>query len=130
MQKQKKVSLPTLILLVLCMIFGFGGCSKSGPIPDGEYVWRGEEMSNTFVLSENEHHNIGYYWDINGNTAQRWVSSYVDYKADIVVENNKIYFNGFKWNDIFSSTENGSTTRYEVIYNEELKTITTIIKEE
>ena len=130
MRNYKKYSFILSIIVILCAALNFVGCSKSGPIPDGDYVWCGNEMSSTFVLSENGHKNIGYYWEINGNTAQRWVSSYVDYKGKIVEENNKIYINGFTWKEIFSSTEMGSTTSYEIIYNEELKSIKLIILNE
>jgi len=127
MKHQKKCSFVLSIIFIVCAAFNFVGCSESGPIPDGEYLWCGEEMANTFLLSENGHHNIGYYWEINGNKAERWVSSFVDYKGNIVEENNKIYIKGFTWKDIFSSTEMGSTMKYEVVYDEELKTITMII---
>ncbi len=130
MINHKKVSFILSIMFILCAALNFVGCSKSGPIPDGDYVWCGNETSNTFALNENGQHNISYYWKINGNTAQRRVSGYVDYKGKIVEENNKIYIHGFKWKDIFSYKEMGSTTNYEVVYDEQLKTIEMIILNE
>ena len=79
--------------------------------------------------SENEYfyvepQNVNeYYWEIKGNVAQRWVSGYIDYKGKIKSQDDKFIFVGYTWKELFSSIEKGSTAKYAVTYNENLKSI-------
>lgn len=128
MKNYKKCKFILSIMFILCAALNFVGCSKSGPIPDGYYVPTRTEESFAYKLCEYSLNGYdGPLLRIKGNISEHSTSGFVDYKGKIVEENNKIYIYGFKWKDIFSSTEMGSTTNYEAIYDEELKTITMII---
>lgn len=129
--KRKYFYIPFL-LIAFCLSC-FVGCRKEeeGVLPNGVYTTRSSETRNTFVLYEGEHpehYQCTYCWEIKGNTAQRWTSSSIDYKANIVVKDDKIYFEGCIWEEkiLFSSSSHkyGSTTKYEVVYNEKAKSIT------
>lgn len=111
------------VLITLCMVVGLAGCEKkSGPIPNGDYGLS-NQGENVFEYTDNDIRNT-YGWEIEGNEAKRWVSSCLDYKAKIVKKEGKIYFEGYKWKDLFSSREQGYETMYEVVYEEETQTIT------
>ena len=61
-------------------------------------------------------------WDIEGDEAEYWVSSQINYKAKIVEKDGEIYFEGYKWKSI-TGKECGFTHIYQVAYNEEERSI-------
>jgi len=112
------------IMIALCL-GGFVGCRKDeeGVIPHGVYLLQDFATPNKFVLHEGEFH-VDHYWQIKGNTVQQVISGSVEYKAKVITENEKIYFEGYTWKDKLLSRECGSNTKYEVIYDEKTKSIT------
>lgn len=118
----------TGILAVVCLFTSvcFFGCKKKGPIPNGSYYMQGEDI---FVFTENSIRTT-HGLEIEGDTAQFWVSSYVYYKAKIVVKDGEIYFEGYKWRDTLyfftscSTKKEGSEDDYKVRYDETEKSIT------
>ena len=132
---KKKVILNILLLvLVFCMSIGFVGCGKEeassvGPIPNGIYAYNGDyEDKQSFIYTENND-NTEYYWIIQGNHAESWGSGILGRKATIVEKEGKIYFECYKWRelyDIFFSWGRlrGNTNIYLVEYNAEKNNIT------
>ena len=109
-------------LFALCISLGFVGCKNKGPIPDGNYAVVSLETM-CFEYTEKSVRDP-YGFEIEGDTAKCWVSGITDYKAKIVEKDGKIYFEGYKWKELFSSYEHGRETVYEVVYDEDAKTIT------
>lgn len=128
MKKTVKIWI-SFILIAICL-GGLLGCHKDeeGVIPNGVYgvyFESGSETRNTFVLYEGEQNLYNSYcWAIEGNTAQRWVSGSIEYKAKIIIENEKVYFEGYTWKDKLLLREFGSTAKYEVVYDEKSKSLT------
>ena len=119
--------------LIRTIILAFGlvnfcligvGCSTKGPIPNGNYYCN-SEIDNVFYYTEKSIRNT-YGWEIDGTDAELWTSSSIIYKAKIVEKKGRIYFEGYKWKDLFSSVERGNEIVYEVIYDEVKNTITLI----
>lgn len=109
------------VLLAFCMSIGFAACEKIGPIPNGNYYLKNAD-SNLFVFTEMDVCDT-YGWVINGDTAERWVSGYCEYKAHIVERDGTMYFEGFKFYLItdllfFNFEKSGNEDDYIVVYNE------------
>ncbi len=115
------------LLIALCLV-SLTGCTKTGPIPNGLYGWRGDNniYESIYKLTENDVRN-SYAIEVKGDEIQRWTSGSVDYKAKIVKKDKKIYLQGYKWKEIFSSVTIGNETVYEVIYDETEKSMTLIL---
>ncbi len=130
--KRKIISKILAVMLALCMSISFVGCEKTGPIPDGRYEPIDLQDSTYYVYAENS--NYDYFWEIEGDTARKYGSNALSFKAKIVEKNGKIYFEGYKWITIFhilgalfigeKPTKVGSTNIYLVEYNAEEKSIT------
>lgn len=103
-----------------CYLFG---CGKTGPIPNGKYAET--PGLNVFTLYEGEK-RIEFYWEIKGDQARYYVSAALTYKCNIVEENNSIYFEGYTWKSAFSSVEQGAEFKYEVLYDENARSITVL----
>ena len=128
----KVLSLMLVSLLCFCCLFG---CAKaeptqSGHIPNGRY--HAVASSNTYVYNESE--NLRTYWEIKGDRATFYFDNWLDYKAKIVEKDGIIYFECYKWHDLFlylgqifsgeKLEKNGSTNIYLVEYNAEENSIT------
>lgn len=126
--KVRKITIVITLFLVLIMCFcGFFGCSKTGPIPNGYYC-SSREGENIYVRTGDDIRET-FGWEIKGDTAQRWTSGSVDYKAKIVERDGKIYFEGYKWKDLFFTVESGTETIYEVVYNDsETKIVLVLVR--
>lgn len=126
----------TSILAALCLFVSvcFVGCKKTGPLPNGSYGAVHSMPDNYFQFTENSIRN-SCGWEIMGDTAELWISGYLDYKAKVVEENGKIYFKGYQWVDVLyfltacSTEKQGSETVYEVVYDETAKSITLTVVE-
>ncbi len=119
---------------ILCFCSFLGCTKKTSPIPDGLYVWQGDNniYESIYKLTENDIRS-SFGWEIKGDTAQRWTSGSVDYKAKIVEKDGEIYFEGYMFRDIFDvlfrgGKQSGDTKIYRVIYDETEKSITLIYK--
>ena len=121
MNKRMKKWLAILLGSIL-LLFSFSGCEKTGPIPNGCYIF-GVADENVFFLYEGDKnvHDPGC-WEIEGDHAQRWTSGSIDYKAKIVERNGKIYFEGYKFRILFG--ERGVEHVYGVEYDTIEKSIT------
>ena len=116
-----------ILCLLLCFIACFCcfcGCAKKGPLPNGYYVWS-SQGENIFVFTKSDIRD-SFGWEIDGTTVQRWTSGSVDYKAKIIERGDKIYFEGYKWKELFSSVKSGTETVYEAIYDDIEKSITLV----
>lgn len=123
----KVLSLMLVSLLCFCCLFG---CARNesaptGPIPNGKYEFI--PSSKTYIYTENE--NIQDYWKIKGDRATFYFDNWLDYKAKIVKKDGQIYFECYKWRDIFDilfrdGAWQGSTNIYLVEYNAEENSIT------
>ena len=125
--------LKAIILIVLstvCFVCFFS-CAKTGPIPNGYYCWS-REGENIYVRTGDDIRD-SFGWEIKGDTAQRWTSGSVDYKAKIVEKDGEIYFEGYKWRNIIlailfpDGKERGTTDIYRVIYNNAQNSMTLIL---
>lgn len=114
MRKRILKAIILFVLSTICFVCFFG-CEKTGPIPKGYYCWSADG-ENIYELTEADIRET-FGWEIKGDTAQRWTSGSVNYKAKIVERGGKIYFEGYKWKDLLSTVESGSETIYEVVYN-------------
>ena len=129
---KRSLRIITLFFATILCFCCFSGCNKMGAIPNGYYCWS-SAGENIYEFTESNIRDF-FGWEIKGDTAKRWTSSSVDYKAKIVERDGKIYFEGYKWKDSLysltscASQKVGSETIYEVIYNEAEKTI--ILKNE
>jgi len=112
---KKRLKIIYLIIVGIICFVGLVCCKKTGPIPNGYYCWS-NEGENIYKFTDSDIRTT-FGWEIKGNTAQRWTSGSVDYKAKIKERDNKIYFEGYKWKDLFSTVQSGTETIYEVIYN-------------
>ena len=110
---------------VAVLLCGSACKEKNGPIPNGIYFWTGENQPRCYMWSEGKNPH-GDYWEIKGDSAQHWVSGYTDYKSKIVSKDDKIFLEGYTWKEMFSRHEHGSDTKYEVIYDETVKSLTLI----
>ena len=88
-----------LIVVSIICVGCFFSCDKTGPIPNGYYC-SSREGENIYVRTGDDIRET-FGWEIKGDTAQRWTSGSVDYKAKIVERDGKIYFEGYKWKDLF-----------------------------
>lgn len=113
---KKMIKVISLILLSIVCCVSFFGCAKTGPIPNGYYC-SSHEGENIYVRTGDDIRET-FGWEIKGDTAQRWTSGSVNYKAKIVERDGKIYFEGYKWKDLFFTVESGTETIYEVVYND------------
>jgi hypothetical protein len=107
---------------------------KTSSIPDGLYGWCADDniYESIYKLTESDVRD-SYAIEVKGDKIQRWTSGSVDYKAKIVEKDGEIYFEGYKWRDIWDilfrgGKESGTTNIYRVIYNETEKSITLILK--
>ena len=125
---KKHIKVIVLLLLIVGCLVCSTGCTKTGPIPNGLYGWRGDNniYESIYKLTENDVRN-SYAIEVKGDEIQRWTSGSVDYKAKIVKKDKKIYLQGYKWKEIFSSVTIGNETVYEVIYDETEKSMTLIL---
>ena len=98
------VSLVVTLLVVL-------NPAKTHVIPDGEYMYTGEE-DQYIILSEDNW--CEHYWQIKGNFAYNYVSGSSD-KYKIIVSEDKIYFER-EYEDFVDT--------YDVTYDETMKIIT------
>ena len=104
----------TISLLLCCMLSGCSCKEEEGILPSGKYIIYGE-----YCRYYEGKDNISYYWEIDGNKASRWLSGYCEYKANVVEENGKIYFYGYKWRDVLQfGRYDGNEYVYEVTYDE------------
>lgn len=116
-----------LIVVSIICVGCFFSCDKTGPIPNGYYCWS-REGENIYVRTGDDIRET-FGWEIKGDTAQRWTSGSVDYKAKIVERDGKIYFEGYKWKDLFFTVESGTETIYEVVYNDsETKIVLVLVR--
>lgn len=115
---KRKVILSILTIIILAV--GLFGCN-SGAIPNGKYVSINPNV-NVFVNCD-DGANAEYYWEIKGDSAMRYVSGMVDYKAKIIEKDGLVYFEGYTFTDILSNVKKGSTAKYLVTYSETQKTI-------
>ena len=113
-----------IIVLSVFLALGGSGCKKAGPIPDGYYFGFDEvyEFTTTDIRDS-------YGWEIDGDTAKRWVSGSVDYKAKIVKKGDGLYFDGYRWRTVLDvlfrkGKRQGRDTDYLVSYDEGKRTIT------
>ncbi len=130
---KKTVSRFLLGLFLIVSLFGYSGCKEEmGPIPDGYYIGHGEysyceknHFSHFFFIKKVHSDN---HLDIDGYKAEEYVSGSLYYKANIVEKDGKIYFECYKWKDIFGDWR-GIETVFEIEYNAENKTIKRITVE-
>ena len=127
------------LVSILCMTFvvsilsgsADASTTKTGPIPNGVYVYEsgyfvfqeGLKISQTDIFENG--------WEIEGDNAREYVDNWLVRKAKIVKRDGKIYFECYKWRDFFdviscSSGLHGTEDIYEIIYNEEEKTLVII----
>lgn len=100
MKKIKKLlTIFLTVLLMLCMGISLVGCKKTGLIPNGYYSIKNQNEA-VYVFTENDMRD-SHYWVIDGGIAEEWVSISCCYKAKIVEKDGKIYFEGYKWKDLF-----------------------------
>jgi len=118
------------VLLGLLCFCCFFGCEKTGPIPNGNYVWVGQNNEGLYTFTNND---IKQFcgWIVEGDNAEFWTSSQLYYQGKIVEKDGKIYFEGYKYRDWFDILFNwdwgkneGKTDIYLVCYNAEEKSIT------
>ena len=119
-------------VMLLLTVFVFAGCkeaTKTEPIPNGYYGWTNEKGVYGFTETDIRDF-VG--WDIEGDEAEYWVSSQINYKAKIVEKDGKIFFEGYKWKNLFSSVISGMETICEVTYNKTTKSfnVTVLAKDE
>ena len=132
MKKIKKLLTISLsVLLMLCMSVSLVGCKKTGLIPNGYYSIKNQN-EDVYVFTENDMRD-SYCWVIDGDIAEEWVSSSCNYKAKIVEKDGKIYFEGYKWKDLFDilfrgGKEQGNTHLYQVVYNEREQSINLLLQ--
>ncbi len=112
---------------LLCCLFGClnNGMVEIGPIPNGTYYWDSHSYNGyTQYINTDDKTGIltDYYLKINGDSVSQYDSNDLYYKAKIVEREGKIYFEGYKWKDIFG--EHGYTDIYEIEYDVDTKTIT------
>lgn len=108
------------IALIMC-VWIFTGCSSSHNIPNGEYVAADVELRNfNFRPEGNTSDN---FWHIKGDNADLYVSGSRTYKCKIIMEDDKLYFGGRTWFDMFSWKEQGAVFKYEVRYDQSTKSI-------
>ena len=120
----------TLIFTFLFLItLNFEGCANYGLIPNGKYVLANYQDKDVFTLKTSET-NDEFYWEIDGDFAQRCISGVIDYKCKIIEDNGVLYFKGYTWSEIFSTKKLGSTTQYVVEYDDKSKSITLLVVDE
>ncbi len=129
----KKIIILTILMLFLFCSFGCFNQLKTGPIPNGNYGWRGDNniYESIYNLTENDVRDF-YAIEVKGDEIQRWTSGSVDYKAKIVEKDGETYFEGYKWCDIWDvlfrgGKKSGTTDIYRVIYDETEKSMTLIL---
>ena len=143
MKKLKRLlTIGVAVALMFCISLSFVGCKEEpviGPIPDGKYVYASsygaegyEYRISTYIYAENS--DSEYYWEIEGDHASQYASNSLVFKAKIVNKNEKIYFEGYQWDDFLHNLGNffmgkkaeklGYTDIYPVEYNEQEKSIT------
>ena len=121
MKKIKKLlTIGLAFLLMFCMSISLVGCKKTGLIPNGYYSIKNQNET-VYVFTENDMRDR-YCWVIDGDIAEEWVSGSCCYKAKIVENDGKIYFEGYKYRtllDILFSggKQQGNTNIYLVEYD-------------
>lgn len=116
---KKKYLIIGIVLVIF--LFSLTGCVFSTKIPNGEYVATDGELKN-FVFRP-EGNTSDFFWRIKGDKADFYVSGFHTYKCKIIEEEDKLYFEGMIWSDIFSQNEYGKVFKYEILYDESLKKI-------
>ena len=133
--KLKLKQIVTSILAGVMLLFScvFVGCGeKEGPIPDGCYQSMGNNTPYICIYKFTENRNDILNtegWEIEGDTAQNWVSGYVARKARIVERDDRIYFECYQWRSFWdilfnNDIKSGTTEICCVIYDEMEKSIT------
>ena len=87
------------LVFIVSSIFSFGGCEKTGIIPNGRYeqvFYTYESQAYVYVETKNN----DYYWKIEGNKACFYGSGYLSEKAKIVEKGNSIYFECYEFTSI------------------------------
>ena len=120
MKKIKKLlTIGLAVLLMLCMSISLVGCKKTGLIPNGYYgISQNEDV---YIFTENDMRDR-YCWVVDGDIAEEWVSGLCCYKAKIVENDGKIYFEGYKYRTLLdilfrSGKQQGNTSVYLVEYD-------------
>ena len=114
-------------IMLLLTAFVFAGCKKAGPIPNGDYMQTDWGETQVFRFVEKDDGGDFFGLTIEGDSVAHYESNFLFYRAKIVERDGKIYFEGYKWKELFLSSEMGNETVYEVIYSEAEKTITLIV---
>ena len=125
MKKLLTIILSAVMTIGMC--FSFVGCKKKGPIPDGCYFATKDESRYVLIGEENKD---GCCWIVEGDYAEFWVSSCLEFKCNILIENDGIYFKGYEWIDVLSTILRGEkylegkVFKCRVIYDENEQSIT------
>ncbi len=127
MKKYLKLVIISVIIILGFFNFGCFNQTNTGPIPNGNYGWQSDKNSVFVFTMDNIKKDYG--WVIDGDTAEKWVSGQLCYKAKIVKKEGNIYFEGYKFVEVLYSllscakTEFGTTDVYQVAYNESRQSI-------
>ena len=111
------------ISLLLCCTMSACSCKEEeeeGILPSGKYdLWYAEDGSIYYKYCRQKC-RIDHFFSIEGNKAYGYTSGSCDYRANVVEENGKIYFYGYKWRDILQFGRYvGNEYVCEVTYDEE-----------
>ena len=111
-------------LLLCCTLSGCSCKEEEGILPSGDYALRLAEDGSIYYKYCHGKRGTDHFISIEGNKVYQYVSGLCSYRANVVEENGKIYFYGYKWRDILTfGRYEGDEDVYEVTYDEENESI-------